>query len=293
MTDFTICNVCDRPTNLADSTDIAEVRPNTRPHRHEEFTVWRCNHCRSLHCKEMVDLDFYYRDYYLKDQVLDYFTRCSSWNRERLLRKVGVQRNHRILDYGCGKGLVVEYLRQRGYTSVEGYDPFVPEFSTPTKLNEKYDAITMYEVIEHVEDPRDLLGEMAGRVKLGGILAVSTPNAAQIDLSLPDTPELHQPYHRHLLSESALIDMGRPFGLTPAYIYRRFFLDTLFPAVNTRFVWEYVRRHGNVFDVLTEPPRIASVFLSPRLLFFSVAGYFFPTRQSMMVLFRRVGTVGR
>src|SRR5207237_795070 len=37
----------------------------------------------------------------------------------------------RILDYGGGNGATARLLREAGFTSIEIYDPFVPEYATP------------------------------------------------------------------------------------------------------------------------------------------------------------------
>jgi len=55
-----------------------------------------------------------------------------------------------LLDYGCGKGLILSNLRDQ-YPNIkcEGYDPAVPMFSMiPTK---KYDCVFSNDVLEHIE----------------------------------------------------------------------------------------------------------------------------------------------
>lgn len=57
---------------------------------------------------------------------------------------------HSILDYGCGKGGTVEWLRKAGY-NVVGYEPYVAEYSNTETLNRKYDTIYTQDVLEHIE----------------------------------------------------------------------------------------------------------------------------------------------
>lgn len=54
-----------------------------------------------------------------------------------------------VLDYGCGKGGLVEALRARGVTA-DGYDPGVAEWSV--KPMGWYDVVTAFDVLEHVEE---------------------------------------------------------------------------------------------------------------------------------------------
>lgn len=53
-----------------------------------------------------------------------------------------------ILDYGCGKGMLMEALRARTDASVAGYDPAIPEYAAPP---EPADIVACLDVLEHVE----------------------------------------------------------------------------------------------------------------------------------------------
>lgn len=114
MPDCSVCNVCDCPGTLANSPETARVASNVRKFQQDEFTVWRCANCGSLHRLEDADLEYYYQDYFLQQHQLDFFTRRGYGNRLRLLRKHGLARDASILDYGCGRGVFVSFLRQRG-----------------------------------------------------------------------------------------------------------------------------------------------------------------------------------
>ena len=53
-------------------------------------------------------------------------------------------------------------------------------------------------------------------------------------------------------------------------------MDRLHPAVNRRFVTEYVRQAGGCVDALYGPVQLGMVLRSPRLLWWLFAGAFFP-----------------
>lgn len=83
-----------------------------------------------------------------------------------------------VLDYGCGKGGLVQALRERGVPA-EGYDPGVPEWSG--RPRHWVDLVTAFDVLEHVEEAFvpaviadiDLLGRRARVViDLGEAVAV-------------------------------------------------------------------------------------------------------------------------
>jgi len=61
-------------------------------------------------------------------------------------------------------------------------------------------------------------------------------------MHLRDTPNLHAPYHRHILSEKTLLNVRKRHGLDLQLLSRHSFVDTPIPTVNSRFMWGYVVR---------------------------------------------------
>lgn len=290
MADCDVCNLCDAPGNFAESKDVAQVVCNVRAFGNEVFTFWRCPNCQSLHCREHVDLDWYYRAYPVKGHTLDFWARAAYGNFLQRLDRAGLSPSMSVLDYGCGPGLLVRYFTERGFPSVKGYDAHVSEFSDKSILAQQYDCVISQDVIEHAEDPQQFLRDLSKLLKPGGLLVIGTPNATEIDLAKAElfSLSLHPPYHRHVLSEQALLGIAERAGLKSQTRYYRFYYDTLWPTVNYRFLRGYVRRAGNVLDAAFEPPRVGLVLTSPILWAHALFGYFYPPRSEMMVLFRRV-----
>lgn len=56
--------------------------------------------------------------------------------------------NVKVLDFGCGNGLLVEYLKQNGYENTDGYDAYNETFLRRPK-KDYYDIIVMVETAEH------------------------------------------------------------------------------------------------------------------------------------------------
>lgn len=292
MASCTVCPFCDHPGSLTAAAERASVPCNVRQLRQHSFTVWRCSGCGSLHSAEHADLPYFYAHFPFREHRLDFHARLGYRNRLKILKRRGLKPHHRILDYGCGAGLFVQFLKEQGYAEVYGFDAYMPGFADACVLEQQYDAVVSYDVIEHLEDPRQFLAEMVGLLRPDGLLVIGTPNADHVPLTTENlsAPELSQPYHRHILSERTLLALGKEYGLTAEHVHRRFYFDTLVPGVNTRFMWGYIAVTGGVIDAAVEPPRPSVVLRSPRLWFHALFGYFFPVRGNILVSLRATGT---
>lgn len=111
---------------------------------------------------------------------------------QRRLRRIGTHfpQRGRLLDFGCAAGYFLEMARDEGW-SIAGIELSAPMASTashslgipvPTTLDdlspEPFQAITLWEVIEHLPRPVDVLSQLAERMAPGGALMLSTPNTA-------------------------------------------------------------------------------------------------------------------
>ena len=76
------------------------------------------------------------------------------------------------LDFGCGPGPVISEMAKEKGIIIHNYDPYYYHF--PELLKNKYDFITMTEVIEHVVMPHKLLILLSSLMKSDSTLAVMT-----------------------------------------------------------------------------------------------------------------------
>jgi SAM-dependent methyltransferase len=283
------CPFCPETGTYQNALEKAQIPGIVRAFQHQNFTVWRCESCGSLHSKEDVNLPHYYEGYPFAQHKLDFWSRVAYRKRTRDLKKQGIQKHHKILDYGCGAGVFVQYLRDQGYGHAVGYDPYVPAFAEPERLRDEYDAVLAQDVIEHADDPRVMLREILSCLKPDGLLYLGTPLANRIRLQQAErfAMSLHQPYHRHIFSLKALLDLTGSCGLRVTGLSQRHCTDTLTPTVNTRFLHEFIRAGGNVVDVGFEPPPPNLFKRHPKLLLFAFFGYFFSQRSELSGYFRK------
>jgi SAM-dependent methyltransferase len=225
-------------------------------------------------------------------QRLDFFLRLAYREQLRRFRKAGLTREHRLLDYGCGGGQLVTYLRDKGYARAAGYDPYAdPDGFGDVSVLERapFDYICLQEVIEHVEEPRPLLAKLSGLLREGGVLLVGMPSGDDIDLSQVNTYKhhLHVPYHLHIYTRATLDRLAADVGLYPIASYRRFFTDSPFFGMNEAFFRSYVEHIDGTVDALSEPIRVGKILASPTLLFHGSFGYFYSGGKSITAVFKK------
>ena len=191
------CRICGALTE-----PVAEVRGRLDG---RTFHLRRCPAC-GFACVADPRTDFdaiYTSDYYAGrgvDPLVDYEYELA--HPERTIRRyewrgiltavgalAGVGPGTRWLDYGCGTGGLVLHLRERGLDAVgheQGWSlPRLLERGVPVLGEEElaghaggFDVVTAIEVIEHVVDPVSELRRMAALLRPGGVLFLTTGNAA-------------------------------------------------------------------------------------------------------------------
>lgn len=135
---------------------------------------------------------------------------------------------HRLLDIGCGNGRFLAWARAAGWdcmgTEVDlvaatrararGFDVHLGEAAELIALGEKFHAVTISHVIEHVHDPIALLGAARLLLLPGGFVWIETPNIASHghacfghDWRGLEPPRHLQLFHHELL-EQLLIKAG-------------------------------------------------------------------------------------
>lgn len=284
---MSVCNLCG--TARDGDSESAVVRCNVRKFAGESFPVWRCTQCRSIHSGVDVDLPHYYAGYPVFNAELNWMLNVVYGNQLKRLRECGLTDGARILDYGCGNGVLVRFLQQHSFPETVGYDRFAEQYRDSSVLNARYDCIVTQDVIEHVDDPHAFLGELRGMLNPGGMISVGTPDADALDLRHPEdfVHALHQPYHRHILSSKALKEAGERQGWQLIRYYSTMYNNTLVPTMNPRFVLHYVRCFDDVYDLVSEPIRVNSWKLwSPVTAFYALFGHFFDRHTDVQAIFR-------
>ena len=91
-----------------------------------------------------------------------------------------------VLDYGCGSGDFVKYLRSKSIDAY-GYEPNYNfcehDFLTNQEgwKNKKYEVIVLWHVLEHIHNPFDLIQSLKKRLNKKGKILIAIPNFKSFD----------------------------------------------------------------------------------------------------------------
>ncbi len=144
---------------------------------------------------------------------------------------VGKRRFKTVLDAGCANGFGCEKLAENA-EHVVGVDIGAGLIDAARNRNcaktdfhvldldaadwahvlgdMRFDAVTCFETIEHVQSPEHLLGALHARLNPGGRLLLSVPSAEYEPLDEEGKPI--NPYHRHVLTREACVKLFQASG---------------------------------------------------------------------------------
>ncbi len=206
----------------------------------ESFTICKCSNCHFLFTNPRPDQANINR-YYESEDYISHTNKSTNLVNilYKLVRKYTLQQkvnwiNHfspkvgRLMDYGCGTGHFLAAAKSKGWECT-GYEPNpqaaqiaekqhqLPLISQVNQLSQekKFDAITLFHVLEHVHDLRGTLDLLIARLKKRGTLFLAVPNYDSLDSQLykENWASLDVPRHLYHFTQETMGFLAQEFDL--------------------------------------------------------------------------------
>lgn len=173
----------------------------------ESFNIFQCHSCHFLFTQDVPDAKEIGKYYQSADYISHSDTRKGLMNKLyhfgrtiMLKKKYGmvkkVAKGKNLLDIGCGTGYFPAFMKRKGY-AVNGVetDPkarafaekefgirvYSPEDFLGHKIEGVFDVITLWHVMEHLDDFNLYLERILEHLSPGGSLVIALPNCNSLD----------------------------------------------------------------------------------------------------------------
>lgn len=217
---------------------------NTKDHTvsQQDFNLQKCSGCGFVITNPRPDInsigDFYKSDKYIshtggsKSIIDKIYLQARKLTLHRKLKLITNYKNSgHLLDFGCGTGEFLNHMQKNGWeiTGVEPSDnarkkatEITKSFinSSLTEINQKFDIITLWHVLEHVHDLNEKIKSLKNLLKEDGIIFIAVPNHESADAQHYKNNWAGYDVPRHIwhFSKSNMHQLLQNHGLTLAKI---------------------------------------------------------------------------
>ena len=189
----------------------------------DTFSILRCGKCGFIFTDSYPDQEDEFGRYYPKEEYYgsDEGRRFIS-PMEKMIFAFRVRRARRVLDLkskgcvldiGCGRGLLLQLLKSRGWEchgtelseplalrmrENHGIDVRACSIQDCNFADKMFDAVSIYHVLEHISDPKGVLQEVRRIIKNDGMLIIGVPNIASFQSVISGPKWFHLDIPRHV-----------------------------------------------------------------------------------------------
>lgn len=208
------CPVC--KTSINSSSTLFTLKKETNDYK--IVCCGNCNHIYTSFEKE-IDINVYYdkRDYQIKDTRRTIFYKIQAIEYNKVLKQIKMfilGKPASLLDFGSGKGLFLNFASKLGFVG-KGVETSLPRANYAKQVfdlqiatdnyekgqifEHKFDVITLFHVLEHLEHPKKLIKELyLSNLKQNGLAIVEVPNFDSLQSKWGSKNWMHLDIPRHL-----------------------------------------------------------------------------------------------
>jgi SAM-dependent methyltransferase len=154
------------------------------------YDLFECENCKTLFTNRNVNLKELLNNYENAEYDSNIEAKFAAKTYVKYLTKALPSFQGSVLDIGAGDGAFLSEARKVFATSNLGIEPSIKAFEKNDdsqvkianiaiedfKPNEKYDMVTCFQTIEHLNDPRQFISNMKNFLKPGGFMVISCHN---------------------------------------------------------------------------------------------------------------------
>jgi 2-polyprenyl-3-methyl-5-hydroxy-6-metoxy-1,4-benzoquinol methylase len=211
-----------------------------------EWILVGCSNCRQMFHKKILDAEWNERRFstWMSADAMKIFN--DRFSVSSAAAKFDVERTHvghilriekltrhvrngdavRLLDFGCGFGEFLFTSERFGF-EVVGVDRATPRIAgalvkvhpSLEDLDEvkQFHAITLFEVLEHLDDPAQVLKQLSERLRSGGLLILETPDCTGVTgiKTHDDYLKVHPLEHINAFTHETLKSIAGRHGFCP------------------------------------------------------------------------------
>jgi len=155
--------------------------------------ILTCSNCGLVFTDKLKDVEFYKKDGLAEDTAVDTMDIVDTERRYKRFSPLFVDK--KVLDFGCGKGMLLKKIKDNCLTRehITALEPnkiyreylannFSLYLGIDSLPNGYFDCITMFHVLEHLPNPREVLLELYKKLDNGGKIIIEVPNVDDVML---------------------------------------------------------------------------------------------------------------
>jgi 2-polyprenyl-3-methyl-5-hydroxy-6-metoxy-1,4-benzoquinol methylase len=225
---------------------------------HEEYELWKCGECGFIFTQNVPSQEEIGKYYQSQEYISHSDIKKGMMNRlyhtgrsymlgikYRMVQKVAKGKN--LLDIGTGTGYFPGYMKKKGFsaTGVEvdpearkfasgefGIRVFSPEDFLEKKIPGTFNVITLWHVLEHLDNFDLYLEQMKAQLAPDGMLVIALPNCTSLDARFYREHWAGYDVPRHLwhFTPSTVIRLGEKHALKVVKM-KRLMLDPFYNSM--------------------------------------------------------------